>query len=220
MVGRKILALAALLSLGGCGGAAQWPDLATGPASGPTAPAGVESVRAPAWRVGSEWQYSDGYGLKVVRVDGPLTTFQRLDDPGQWVTRRGFLREDAQSATTLRKLLFEDLPPGAGLVLSAKTPLTYRREYAAGSAERTHATSWTVEGRETVKVPAGEFDCFVLAMRTRNLADGWTGFERWWYSPRAQNYVRMDYRYGPDATGSRVLTSYHLADGPAPLAAQ
>ncbi len=173
-------------------------------------------VRAPAWRVGSQWQYSDGYGLRVTRVDGPVTTFQRLDDPSQWVARHGFLREDAQSATTLRRLLFEDLPSGAGEVLSSAAPLTYRREYSADGTQRVHATSWTVEGRERVKVPAGEFDCDVLVMRTRDAASNWTGFERWWYSPQAQNYVRMEYRYGPSAPGSRVLVRLDLA-GPTPL---
>lgn len=206
MMGRKILALTMLLALAGCGGS-KLPDLNV---SG-LAPVGAETVRAPEWRAGSEWQYSDGYGLKVVRVEGDVTTFQRTDDPTQWVARRGFLREDAQSGTTLRKLIYENLPPGAGRVLSTKTPLTYRREFMSGATQRAHATSWTVEGRETVKVPAGVFDCIVIAMRTRNLEDGWTGFERWWFSPQAQNYVRMEYRYGPDTSGSRVLTSYRQA---------
>ncbi len=209
MTGRKILALAVLLGLTGCGTAPRW----AGPPSTAVNAAEGQTVRAPEWRVGSEWRYSDGYGMKVTRVDGTLSTFQRLDDPSQWVVRRGFLREDAQSSTKLRKLLFEDLPPGAGLTLSANAPLTYTREYQSGPAQLTHATSWTVEKRETVKVPAGEFDCFVLVMRTRNLSGGWTGFERWWFSPQVQGAVRMEYRYGSGAAGSRVLTSYRLAGG-------
>ena len=170
-------------------------------------------VDAPHWRVGSEWSYSDGYGLKVVSTNGTETRFERLDDPRQWLTRRGFLRESSQSGTTERQLLFEDLTPGAGLVLTAQPPLTYRREYLSEGATRTHATSWTVEGRETVKVPAGEFDCIVLVMRTRSLSGNWSGYERWWFSPQVQNYVRLEYRYGPDAAGSRVLMRYALANG-------
>ncbi len=127
------------------------------------------------------------------------------------MTRRGFLREDAQSATNLRKVVFEGVPSGAGQVLSSSGPLTYRREFMSSGVQRTHATSWTVEGRETVKVPAGEFDCIILVMRTRNVEDGWTGFERWWFSPKVQNFVRMEYRYGSDPSGSRVLTRYRLA---------
>lgn len=204
MVRKNVLALAVAVILVGC---ADQTVLNTDTSSA-LAPVVADTVRAPTWTVGAEWQYNDGYGLKVTRVDGPITTFQRLDDPTQWVTRRGFLREDAQSATTTRKLLYENLPPGAGLVLSTRSPLVYRREYMAGPVQRTHATSWTVDGRETVKVPAGEFDCIVITMRTRNVEDGWTGYERWWFSPLAQNYVRLEYRYGPNSSGSRVLTHY------------
>lgn len=200
------LPLLGLLLVAGCATTQPWPE-----SSGATTGQARLTVQAPDWHVGSQWQYSDGYGLQVTHVDGPVTTFQRLDDPQQWVVRRGFLREDAQSATTLRKLMFEDLPAGAGLVLSSSAPLTYRREYSANGRDLTHVTSWSVEDRETVKVPAGEFDCDVLVMRTRNATDGWTGFERWWFSPAAQNFVRMEYRYGPTAAGSRVLVRYNLA---------
>jgi len=168
-------------------------------------------AEAPAWQPGSEWRYSDGYGLQVVRVEGPITTFRRIDDPTQWIARKGFLRDDSQSQTRFRKVLFEDLKPGAGFALDSAKPLTFRREFVSGDATHVHATSWTVERREHVKVPAGEFDCIVLVMRTRSLTSDWSGFERWWYSPDAQNYVRLEYQYGPEAAGSRVLTSYALA---------
>ena len=64
-----------------------------------------------------------------------------------------------------------------------------------------HASSWTVEGRETITVPAGTFDCWLIVWRTRSLRSDWTGFERWWYSPQAQNYVRMEYKYGAEPLG-------------------
>lgn len=203
---------AALLALTGC-------EPATTPTLGATAletAIGPTDARAPNWAVGSLWKYSDGYGLQVVSIDGLDTKFVRLDDPSQWVVRRGFLREDARSATTVRSLVFEDLPRGAGLVLSTRHPLVYRREYNASGVTRSHVTSWTVDGRDRVRVPAGEFDCIVLTMRTRNVADGWTGYERWWFSPLTQNYVRMEYRYGDAPPGSRVLVSYQLS-GPVHL---
>ena len=203
-------ALGLMMLLAGCAGGRD-PVFATNGSA-----AGIK-VDAPTWQPGSDWHYSDGYGLKVTKVVAGTTTFQRTDDPSQWIVRRGFLREDAQSSTVLRKLLFAGLPPGEGTVLSGDSPVTYRREYMAGDVQRNHVTSWTVEGRETIKVPAGEFDCVVLTTRTRNTEDGWTGFERWWFSPRAQNYVRMEYRYGNNPMGSRVLTEYHV--GPAVLAA-
>ena len=201
---RAFSALLAAAVLGGCSQAS----------SGLMALAATEAadrVEAPRWRVGSEWRYSDGYGLKVVRTEGPITTFQRLDDPRQWISRRGLIRESSRSSTGERRLLFEGLPPGAGLLLVAGAPLTYRREYTAGSATRTHVVSWTVEGRDVVNVPAGQFDCVILVMRARSLSGGWTGYERWWFSPQAQGYVRLEYRYGPDAEGSRVLMTYNLS---------
>jgi hypothetical protein len=73
-----------------------------------------------------------------------------------------------------------------------------------------HASSWSVEGRETITVPAGTFDCWIIVWRSRSLRSDWTGFERWWYSPQAQNYVRMEYKYGPDSEGSRVLMRYQI----------
>ena len=46
-----------------------------------------------------------------------LTQYRRTDDPKQWVRRRAFLREDSQSQTMYRKLVFSDLPPDAGAKL-------------------------------------------------------------------------------------------------------
>lgn len=200
------LVTAALLHLAGC---AASPQLANPAAATPEV-----QVNAPAWRVGSQWQYSDGYGLRVARVDGPVVSFQRTDDPAQFFSRRGFLREDSQSATTTRKLLFEDAPPYAGLQLNPRSPLVYRRDYDAGGRSMSHVTSWTVEHRDHVVVPAGEFDCVILVMRTRSLTSNWTGYERWWFSPLVQNYVRLEYQYGPQPAAARVLMSYSLAREP------
>lgn len=168
-------------------------------------------VVAPHWTVGSEWRYSDGYGLKVTQSDGMRTVFERLDDPVQWFSRRGFLRDEEQSSTAHRQMLFETVRPDAGYSLEVGKPLTFRREYMSNGEQKVHATSWTVEGRETITVPAGTFNCWVIVMRTRNLITNWTAFERWWYSPDVQHYVRLEYRYGPMPTGSRVLMSYSLA---------
>ena len=109
---RFFLALLALVALAGC---AQAPP-------GRTASAAMqagEQVEAPRWRVGSEWRYSDGYGLKVVRTDGAVTTFQRLDDARQWISRRGFIRESSRSSTAERRLLFEALRVAARRVVVA-----------------------------------------------------------------------------------------------------
>lgn len=168
----------------------------------------VLSVPAPAWRVGDYWRYNDGYGLEVVGAEGGATRLRRLDDPSQWITRRGFLREAAQSSSTLRQITYRSVPADAGLLLRSDRPLVFTREYTANEETLVHLTSWVVEDREQVSVPAGQFDTYVVVMRTRNATTGWTGFERWWYAPEVGNYVRMEYRYGNQGIGSRVLIDH------------
>jgi hypothetical protein len=191
--------------------------------SGHAVPASVPAatvVPAPDWSVGSEWRYSDGYGLKVTSTGPQGTVFDRLDAPGQWFSRLGFIRKDAASGTATRNSIYRTVPDNAGLSLSAAAPLTFQREYMSNGKLMVHASSWTLEGRETITVPAGTFDCWLIVWRTRSLRSDWTGFERWWYSPLAQSYVRMEYKYGSEPLGSRVLMRYHLGPAdPAPVSA-
>lgn len=191
--------------------------LTTGASAAPVPANSV--VKAPDWSAGSEWHYSDGYAVKVASVSPKGTLFQRLDAPGQSFMRDGFIRTDSTSATATRKAIYRTVPDNAGQSLSAAKPLTFQREYLNNGKLMVHASSWTVEGRETITVPAGTFDCWVIVWRTRSLRSDWTGFERWWYSPDAQNYVRMEFKYGSEADGSRVLMSYRLAAASTPVAA-
>ena len=181
--------------------------------SAPVSPA--TKVQAPNWTVGSEWYYSDGYALKVTSVSSQVTVFDRLDAPGQWFSRQGFIRKDAASSTATRNSIYRTIPDTAGFTLSAASPLTFQREYLSNGKLLVHASSWTVEGRETITVPAGTFDCWLIVWRTRSLRSDWTGFERWWYSPQIQNYVRMEFKYGSEPDASRVLMRYHLGSEPA-----
>ena len=212
-------AFAAIAALAGC--EAPKTDASGMVSSGPAVTGekeqgtnGAESgdvVRAPRWVVGSQWKYSDGYGLKVTKVKGDVTAFARTDIANRWLSRRGFLREASQSGTTLRRVVYRSVPPDAGKSLTMGKPLIFQREYIANDRLRVHVTSWTVEGRETIVVPAGKFDTWLVVMRTRSLKTDWTGYERWWFSPRAQNYVRMEYKYGDSPESSRVLMSFSLA---------
>lgn len=182
-----------------------------GPAGSQPKPAPADTViSAPAWQVGSTWYYSDGYAVKVSASDGGVTTFDRMDAPGQWFSRQGFLRKDLISGTATRNSIYRTMPNQSGDTLSAKTPLTFEREYLSNGQLMVHASSWTVEGRETITVPAGTFDCWIIVWRSRSLRSDWTGFERWWYSPQTQNYVRLEYKYGASDSGSRVLMRYSL----------
>lgn len=169
-----------------------------------------DTLYLPRWRVGSSWLYSDGYGLTISKVDGDVTVFTRTDDPAQWFSRRGLLREQAQSETTFRNVVYRTISPDAGMALKLNQPLVFTREFLADGDLRVHVTSWTLEGMETITVPAGEFECWVVVMRSRSLTSNWDGFERWWYSPKARNYVRIEYQYGARPESSRVLMSFSL----------
>lgn len=202
----RILCLAATLGVGSFAHASEAPE--------------ATNVPAPVWRVGSEWEFSDGYGMRVANTTGNVTLFERTDAPGQWFSMRGFLREDAQSGTSARQTIFRTVEPEFGQSLPVDKPLTYQREYLSNGELMVHASSWTVEGRQRITVPAGTFDCWVIVWRSRSLKSDWTGFERWWYSPEAQTYVRLEYKYGPTPTASRVLMRYSLiGTAPAPVSA-
>ncbi len=96
------------------------------------------------------------------------------------------------------------------LTSGVNKPVTYIREYMRNGELVRHRTSWLIEGKEKIAVPAGTFDTWVIVMRTQSLTSNWRGFERWYYSPEVNHYVRMEYKYGEAPDGSRVLMNYKL----------
>jgi len=180
------------------------------PAEATAAPARLapQPFTPPRWAVGDSWQYSDGYGMRVVEVTGDAAKFQRLDDPGQWFVMRGLFREQTKSRAALRNVVFRSEDPMALFSAPAGQPIVYMREYTRNGVTVRHRTSWAVEGRESITVPAGTFDTIVLTMRTRSVTGNWLGYERWWYSPAIRNYVRLEFKYGEAPQSSRVLVSH------------
>ncbi|MEI8394245.1 MAG: hypothetical protein WCF85_05875 [Rhodospirillaceae bacterium] len=180
------------------------------PASGKSVRASLEAMvlSKPRWQTGDEWRYSDGYGARVVEVGPVLTRFQRLDAPSQWFVSNGFFREKTQSGAALRQTVFRSENPDRFYTAPLGQPVVFVREYLRDKKMVRHQTSWVVESKEAITVPAGTFDTFVIVMRTRSLTSNWTGYERWWYAPAVKNYVRMEYKYGQSPEGARVLLSY------------
>lgn len=168
------------------------------------------ALTPPQWQVGDTWQYSDGYGMRVAEVNGPAARFQRTDAPSQWYIARGPFREALQSRNALRQVVFLSEDPQRLYTARPGESVVYRREYTRNGVLVRHRTSWTIEGTETITVPAGTFDTIILVMRTRSTTGNWTGYERWWYAPAARNYVRMEFQYGEAPDSSRVLTAYSL----------
>lgn len=202
--------LAALL-LGGCVTERPQPQQTVGtelPKSEASKPLAAFAMTAPQWLPGEQWTYSDGYGMAVAEVKGEVAKFQRLDDPTQWFVSRGPFREQLQSRAAHRELVYRSDDPTRLYQAGLRQPVVFVREYSRNGQLVRHNTSWTIEGYERVTVPAGTFDTVILVMRTRSLTGNWLGHERWWYSPQAKNYVRMEYKYGEAPESARVLTAY------------
>lgn len=213
--GTRSVALAAMVALSGCVHQMQAMSQAVQAAKplAPVAPSALLPV--PQWTVGDTWTYSDGYALQVTSVPSlGVAAFQRLDDDGQWFVRRGFFREDAQSAKVRRKVVYRTDDPMRLFAARINEPVTYIREYLRDGELVRHRTSWVIEGKEIVAVPAGTFETWVVVMRTESLDSNWRAFERWYYNPEVRNYVRMEFKYGENPDGSRVLMSYQLAKAP------
>ncbi|MCP5142026.1 MAG: hypothetical protein H6980_06725 [Gammaproteobacteria bacterium] len=209
------MVLLVALALGGCNevrpvAAPASPEPVAGEAPAPSATAPLAAMPG-AWQVGDRWEWSDGYGLTVTEVTADRTRFERLDAPGQMQIRESLFPVESEDLDGRRVVVFRSADPRELLPFEVGKTTVFRREYLANGELRVHNTSWTVEGRERIAVPAGEFDCWVLVRRTRSLNSDWVGYERWWYAPAARHYVRMEYRYGAQPPGSRVLMNYHLS---------
>ncbi|CAK0771537.1 conserved hypothetical protein [Gammaproteobacteria bacterium] len=170
----------------------------------------MPSANGPIWKVGDTWRYSDGYELKVSLTRGEETTFQRVDILDDWLVRRGLFKVRSKQGDIYREVVYRTKDPEDLFPLSIGRQVVFSEEYMRGGDLIRRNTSWTVEGRETIQVPAGTFNCWVLVMRTRGIQSDWTGMERWWYSPEVKHYIRLEYRYGTEPAGARVLMNYTL----------
>ncbi len=160
------------------------------------------------WYPGGRWTYSDGYGLRVSEVDGTVGKLVRTDRSGDWVKRDGLFKVDSMSRGTRRQVVFRAPDPAGLFPLRKGKKIVFKREFMAGKNLRVHQTAWRVVGQERITVPAGSFDTWVLVWNTRSRVSDWKGYEKWWYSPKVGNYVRLEYKYGKTPASSRVLMSY------------
>ena len=169
-------------------------------------------LQAPKWSVGDTWKYSDGYSITVSKTlaDG-RTMFNRADN-SHWFTRRGFFREEYQTDKVRRLVVYRAPNPLKLFPANHQKQVSFIREYMRNDKLVRHRTSWQMEKREKITVPAGTFDTWVLVWRSNGLDSNWRGYERWYYSPAVKNYVRLEYKYGDSAGGSRVLMSFDLTD--------
>lgn len=180
------------------------------------------------WHLGDEWHYSDGYVLKVEKVEGKVARLLRIDQgltgTGlDWIEREGLFKIKSRTKDSIRQVIFRSPDPASLFPLKVGGHVAFKREYLMGKKKfmdgsnldglqkkqlRVHQTSWAVTGKERVSVPAGTFDCWVLEWNTKSELSNWSGSEKWWYSPKVGNFVRMEYKYGKKPASSRVLMKY------------
>ncbi|MBF0177285.1 MAG: hypothetical protein HQL63_10635 [Magnetococcales bacterium] len=207
---------------GGC--CCTLPDLDTQTLAPPTAvatpPCTTPSTRdQPQWCVGDQWRYEDGTHLRVTAVEQDRATFASIDKPGQWVQRRGLLREASYLGDTERRMVYRSgnpLEAMAGLLAGKPgRAIAFEQEYQAGVQMVRQKIQLSYDAEETVTVPAGVFQTQVLTWLTESLTSDWKGLERWWYAPSIGHYVRLEHKYGHGPAGSRVLLTYctHKPEG-------
>jgi hypothetical protein len=203
-----------MLALSACSAPEQSSALGntTPPAVAPKTSLASLVLTKPVWHIGDQWHYSDDYALRVSAVNGSETKFDRLDAPGQWFISDGLFRNKSHSESATREVVFRSEALDRFYAAPIGQPVVFVREYLRDKELVRHQTSWVVESRERITVPAGTFDTFVIVMRTRSLTSNWTGYERWWYAPAAKNYVRMEYKYGQAPEGTRVLLNYAIVN--------
>lgn len=213
----RIFTLTAFLFvLGGCAAMPTIEEGAAFDAPFQTLSQDMLDAAPPRWRVGDTWAYSDGYGLTVSEAVGNMGILLRTDRSGDWVKRRGLFKVDSMSHGVRRQVVFRSPNPAELFPLAENKRVSFIREYLKDGDLRVHKTSWEVDGRETIEVPAGVFDCWVLVWKTRSTTSRWRGYEKWWYSPDVGNFVRMEYRYGRLPPSSRVLVRFERGMGVPP----
>ncbi|MGN7610458.1 hypothetical protein ACQZV8_00045 [Magnetococcales bacterium HHB-1] len=189
-----------------------------------------QGLQPPIWRKGEWWEYSDGYTLKVDQNHPKKgeTTFKRYyvdqhadeSNPSDavisngWVRKKAFFRAASKSERggkiTHRRVVYRSEDPMSLFPLKTGTRLRFIREFWTNKTFRVHETSWYVKAQDDIEVPAGQFkQCWVLVWKSESAQSEWTGYEKMWYCPGVKNYVRMEYKYGANPPGSRVLMRYH-----------
>lgn len=162
----------------------------------------------PKWQVGNRWVYDDGYELKVTEISGDSARFVRLDAKKQWFTRQGFMVVDAFDNGLRRKMISITGSPQSFYPLKIGNSTAFTKRFREGNQEQIQQYIWKVERQEIVTVPVGTFECWVILFQGQSTQSNWRAFERWWFNPQINYYVRMDYQNGDSPAKSRKLTAF------------
>jgi hypothetical protein len=186
-------------------------------AAGPGRSTDVDSVGAPIWKRGHEWTYlwesPRGSGTFVWSVDRVET----VDGLECYVIKSGS-REIFWRTNDLTSVLQKNegaieiryVPPRQTFAWPLSPGKTWEQQFTVERPQnretQTRVQTWSVEGTESVVVPAGEFSTVKVVVRNkRNNSIAW----EYWYSPTARQFVRVrdHLSYGIE---TRVLAAFKL----------
>jgi hypothetical protein len=154
---------------------------------------------APVWQVGDEWQYAfkspSGSWIYAWSVD----RIETLDGVAHYV-----IKEDTREIAYRVSDLATSLERANGVVTDHYTPShpsypwplsagmsweeSYRQERPADGRTWEMARVYTVEGEETVTVPAGTFRSLKITWRNKNSR---TVMQELWYAPDVKQSVKI-----------------------------
>jgi hypothetical protein len=161
------------------------------------ATAGQLHAERPTYSVGDKWVRSDGT-YELVRIEDGLYVFSAR--PGQEI----HLTRDLAVAKVLRagQLVALDPPPRLEWPLEVgkwgSGSATWRMPDFPSGVDATVA--WSVDGVDEVRVPAGTFQAFRIAISitptSSQVRNRWAGLtSKIWYAPAAKQYVKAEGRF-------------------------
>lgn len=173
---------------------------------------GLESL--PGYAAGESFMFDDERTETVIDVDGETVTWR--DDRGiiRWI-HRNFLLPDigwqnstrrSRSVTTATPQMLWPLEIGK----SARFDFQQNVEANDGSAQNDYKQSWqcVVEGTQSLDVPAGTFNVFVIPCYRYIVGTStWRQTRTFYYSPKIQHYVKRTDLYASRPSRQRELIS-------------
>lgn len=188
--------------------------------SAPAPPGGLVVAEPPVWAKGDTWRFSSNSTAgRQSRYTWRVDRDELVDGVAHYVikssTREYFYRKSdlALSRETMQgELRIRNTPPRLyyvwPLAVGASWEQTFR--YERPEAKRSYDTSYkgSVDGEETLTVPAGTFRTLKIVYRSPS-----TNVVNWaqWYAPDARMWVRMHEPARAEGERTRELLSFTLA---------
>lgn len=174
-------------------------------------------VLVPVWKMGDEWEYAykspSGSGTYVWSIDR-LETFEGAHHYVIKSGTREILYRVSDLASSVERVDGSVVLHHTPARMNYSWPLTpgkvwdqnTREERPVERQTRDSTSTWTVEGEETVAVPAGTFQALKIVARNRQTSA--VGYEMW-YAPAVKQWVKIR-EFLRNGVRERELISFKL----------